>query len=86
MIDPRESPTCCVELSKAVVKSVHIDRTGQPVEVERTAFIAFIEKEQVSEEGSLNGSAFFSLFLSFCSWLFPISLICLEYKYWRLAR
>ena len=23
------------------------DRTGQPVEVERTAFIAFIEKEQV---------------------------------------
>ena len=47
MIDPRESPTCCVELSKAVVKSVHIDRTGQPVEVERTAFIAFIEKEQV---------------------------------------
>ena len=22
------------------------DRTGQPVEVERTAFIAFIEKEQ----------------------------------------
>lgn len=23
------------------------DRTGQPVEVERTAFIAFVEKDQV---------------------------------------
>ena len=28
-------------------KSVDDVRTGQPVEVERTAFIAFIEKEQV---------------------------------------
>ena len=26
------------------------DRTGQPIEVERTAFIAFIEKEQVREK------------------------------------
>ncbi len=25
------------------------DRTGQPVEIERTAFIAFIEKDQVIE-------------------------------------
>lgn len=25
------------------------DRTGQPIEIERTAFIGFIEKDQVSE-------------------------------------
>ena len=34
-------------MTKVLTKSGDNARTGQPVEVERTAFIAFIEKEQV---------------------------------------
>lgn len=29
------------------------DRTGQPIEVERTAFISFIEKDQVGKKSEL---------------------------------
>ena len=65
----------------------HNDRTGQPVEVERTAFIAFIEKEQVRKAPCISHFLVFQLVCEYFS-LFPSLLRLLqageEKEWWRV--
>ena len=49
------------------------NRTGQPVEVERTAFIAFIEKEQVRKAPCISNFFLFSLQILKVVLHFPIA-------------